>query len=222
MNKNEAMEKIKSTLKGLMKFSKEIGVETKMGTYELTDGTKITCEGDDLAVGEVVYQLDDQGNQTPLEAGTYVINDGRSITVDEKGSITELATAEDAPQEETETPADSLEQSKETKMDDGLPEDGTEDAPAADGDIESRVADLESQLAEVLTILNKLGDGQNEVNEQMMSKIVEISREPGDEPIRLQKKGYEAFDKSSSKLKKQNEAIQDLRDEIKRRRALEN
>lgn len=227
MDKNIATNKIKENLKSLMKFAQELGLakDKKFGTYELTDGTKITCDADDLAVDVIVSALDDQGNKTPLDPGTYELTDGRSfeITGDDSTISTMTVAGKEDPQAETETPADTLEQKKEEKMEDGIPDEETEtEAPASsDKDVESRIADLESQLAEILNLLNKMGDSgatQNEVNEQMMSKLIELANEPGEEPISLKKKSYEMYDRTSAKSKVSHDTLLELREEIKKRR----
>ena len=187
----------------------------------LTDGTNITISTADLEIGAEVYMIDDQGNQTPLDNGDYVLQDGRTFTV-EDNSITAIEGSEGDSEGDVETgdsETDSVETAKQKMDANGLPEghgpaaagEAADDA-AADADLSTRVSDLEKQLAEVLNILNKMGDSQNDLNQQMMSKISEVADEPGGNPIKKVKKGYESYNKevvaSRVKQDKSMEVIQ--------------
>jgi hypothetical protein len=183
MNKNDTLKKIKENLKYLIKFSTEL---KEFSNFDLTDGTKITSPDSELAVGCEVYAIDDQNNQTPLNDGDYVLTDGRTISV-ANNVITAISDSSEDPQDETESP-EEVDQEKQ-KMSDGLPDDQPAEAAGADqSDIVARLTDLENKIEEILNIINKLGDTQGDVNEQMMSKIEEFSKSPGDKPIRSAKK----------------------------------
>ena len=187
MNK-DLINKIKDNLKSLMKFSEEIKEEKTFSNYDLTDGTKITSPSTDLEIGAEVYAIDDQGNQSPLDDGEYVLTDGRTINVE--GNVVSVIT--DGSEEPTED-ADKAEEDM-VKMEDGLPED--HDAKSKDvdtNDVASRLSDLENQIEDILNILKKLGDAQGDVNEQMMSKLEDFSKENGGEPIKPMKKGYSDY-----------------------------
>lgn len=221
MDRNKAIENFKDSLKKLMSFTKQ-----KFNNFKLTDGTQITTSADDIAVGVELYQIDDLGNQTPLDNGDYVLEDGRTFTIKDNKIVEIAEAAMDGTDVETggdET--DAVETSKQ-KMDSGLPEGhdkaNVKDAPEADtqkaGDVSDRVENLEKQVAEILNLLGQMGPAQNEANEQMMTKINKfesnlklISSEPGDEPIKTQKKGYEVYSKKNIKAKDSDEALERLR-----------
>lgn len=204
MNKNERNSLASSIKEGLrMLFS----TEKKFSDFVLTDGTKITTTGTDLIEGEEVYMLDDQGNQTPLDNGDYVVNDGRTITV-ENNMIKAIALSEDGKEDETPV-ADANTGNTVTneKMEDGMA-----DAPSEDGDLASRLTDVENHIEEILNMIKQLMDGHKSSEEQMMSRINDIADEPGDAPIRTSKKGYEVFDKKSMKAKASEAAMEDIRE----------
>lgn len=204
MNKrDQAIQELKMSFKKILKFADEI----KFNNLVLEDGTQITIEGQDIAVGIKVMQLDDQGNQTPLNEDTYTLHDGRSFTVGSDGAITEVMGPDDSDDEATSgEETDNVETSKMTK--DGLPaghdgdpktgEDVTPDTQE-DGDVGSRIEDLEKQVAEIVNFLQQLQNSQQEVNEQMMHKIKRIGSESDVEPIIKTSNGYEAY-KSDRKL----------------------
>jgi len=214
MNKKDALKNIRETLKNLMKFSNEVS-EEKFGTLELMDGTKITTSASDLEVGAEIYVIDDLGNQSPLDDGEYTLTDGRSFVV----SNNVIETINEGV-EEGEDPIETPEEVDNKQMDSNLPE-GHQDAvaeakgeePSADGGLEARIADLEKQLEDIKSILDKMGSIQNDVNEQMMSKISRVANEPGAEPIKSIKK--ETF--NYNKTNKSKEAMADLKEFFKER-----
>lgn len=213
VNKDKQMQKMRSILKDLFKFAKE-----EFDTLKLEDGTQITISTSDLEIGSQVFVLDDSGNQSTLDDGTYTLQDGRTFTIADNG-VTEI-TEVGGEDEETDSsePGTDVTTTADTKMD-GLPaghgeEQDEKDIPAAEGeqtDSSKRLDDLEHQVAEILNILNKIGDGQNAVNEQMMSRINAIADEPGDKPVKNGKKGYDVYSKSAIKEKQSQEALDSLR-----------
>jgi len=210
MTRDSALKNIRETLKNLMKFSNEVS-EVKFGTMELMDGTKITTSASDLEVGAEIYVIDDLGNQTPLNDGEYTLTDGRSFTVSNNVIETIM-------EGESEEPMETPEEVDNKKMDSNLPE-GHQDAvaeakgeePKANGALEARIADLEKQLEDIKSILDKMGSIQNDVNEQMMSKISRVANEPGAEPIKSIKK--ETF--TYNKLNSRKETMDDLKEFFK-------
>lgn len=193
MNNDVLVNKIKDSLKSLLKFSSELKDE-EFASFDLTDGTKITSTSKTLEVGSEVYAIDDQGNQTPLNDGDYVLTDGRTITV-ALNKITVITGGD------TETPAEEAAPTEEVDqaMTDGLPDSHPADATGAPtNDIEARLTDLEKQVQDILNIINKIGDAQGGINEQMMSKIKDLSDEPGEKAIKTTKKGYSDYKKGSS------------------------
>lgn len=197
MNRNETIKSIKESLKKL--FSAE---EKKFSDYTLTDGTKITSPDYELSVGCEVYALDDLGNQTPLDNGDYVLSDGRTITVVDN-AITSIS--DTTGKTESESPVSDASNAN-VEMNDGLAE-----APSEESDLATRVADLESQLEEILNMLKSMADGTAEAQSQMMSAVKKIADEPGAEPIKTSKIGYEEYNSKRISSKKNMEEINELR-----------
>lgn len=213
MNRNNSIREIKENLKKLLHFS----TEQKFNNFTLTDGTNITTTSTDIEIGAEVYMLDEQGNQTPLDNGDYVLQDGRTFTIADN-VVTDIKAPEgdgQKPEQTGDSTTDAPKQEapvKEAMDANGLPEghdpsvEGETPAEeSSEGDLSARVADLEKQLAEVLNILSKMGDSQNDLNEQMMSAIKTFGSEPGDKPVRNGKRGYEVYDKDKSYSKKKGE-----------------
>ena len=168
--------------------------------------------------------LDDLGNQTPCDNGDYVLQDGRTFTVTD-GKISDIKQTE-AGEEKPES-GDTTTEKPETMASDGLPEGHTGDQVEGDqpskdeqmdGEIGSRVEALEKSVAEILNILSKMGDSQNELNEQMMASIKKFGAEPGDEPIKSVKKGFDMY--ASKKAVQNQESFNELKELMKQRRKM--
>lgn len=74
----------------------KLGVETNFESMNLEDGTAIEAES--FAAGEAVFIVAEDGN-IPLPVGTYTLEDGRSLTVEEEGIIAAVGEAEVADEE---------------------------------------------------------------------------------------------------------------------------
>ena len=211
MTKNPLIDTIKANLKKLFSTTYQFS------DFVLTDGTKITTEGNELTVGGTVYCVDEKGNQTPIDDGDYVLNDGRTITV-VANAITEIA-GEASTEDETPV-SDANTANVEEKMADGLAE-----TPSDEGDLASRVADLEAHLEEILKMLSDMSGAQNSTNEQMMSKISALDDEPGAAAIKPHKQGFSGYESYSPKKineKKNIEEILELRNIISKNRQSNN
>lgn len=202
-NRNETIRSIKESLKRL--FSSE----NNFSNFVLTDGTKITSTADELEIGVEIYVIDEEGNQTPLDNGDYVLSDGRTITITDN-KITNIAGE-----------ASTEEENTVVEMNDGLPEETTEE-PTEEGDLAKRVGDLESQLTEILNLIKQMTEAQTKTQEQMMSKIKSIANEPGEEPIKTSKKGYEGYNSKTINAKRNMAEIEELRSIIAQKNKRDN
>jgi hypothetical protein len=184
--RNELFSTIKKDLLKLFSFSAE-----KFSSYVLSDGTKITTENE-LIVGAEVFKLDELGNQSPLDKGDYVIEDGRTIVYD-GSAITEI---KDAQLEKTqeEVPVEDLKKEEEIKAEDMPVVEVETKEVETENTMDVRVADLEKMVVEILDILKTITEGQNKANEQMMSKMMEFGAEPGAQSIKVKKTGKSEYD----------------------------
>ena len=193
MNKTDkAYLEFKSSLKKLFNFNDDM----KYSTYDLTDDTKITSTSDCLKVGDEVYAIDADGNQTPVNDGSYVLKDGRTIVI-EMNVIKEIkgdATTSDTPVENADTETMAVDPA-DTKTE--KPEDQKKEGDSIESLIK-RVEELENKMIEMM-------NGQSKANEEMMSKLNIISDEPA-ESENFAKKGLDTL-KSGSKA-----SIEELRD----------
>lgn len=184
MNKEDVILSIKSSLKRL--FSTEM----KFADYTTTDGVKIHCDADKIDVGVGVQGVDEMGMFFPLDNGTYVLNEGYTINVvDGKvESISEVAEVEDEQLESV----------------------GEEITPTTETEMGKRIEMIETQMAEILSLVNDMVKGQEKMNKTFMSDITEIKSQPASPSIKSDKKGFQGFSKDFSKEAKRNE-LEDLR-----------
>lgn len=205
MNKNETINSIKESLKKLF------ATDVKFSDFVLTDGKKITSTATDLEIGVEVYAVDELGNQTPLDNGDFVLQDGRTITVVDN-AITNIAGEIST---EAESPVSNAD--VEQEMNDGMVEPASEE-----GDMAQRVADLEAQLEEVLNLLKQMSEAQMKSQDQMMSKIKTIADEPGDEKVQVSKVGYNEYSTKNVNAKRNMSEIEELRSLISNKNKRDN
>ena len=96
INNNQKNEKMKNKNVLMQKLSKLLG-EDKFTDITAADGTVLSYEGE-LAVGTAMFMTDGDGNQVAAAAGDYVMEDGKTITVDGDGvvsAITEASTEDE-------------------------------------------------------------------------------------------------------------------------------
>ena len=173
MNKNEAILKIKESLKQLMKF--ESGEEKKEVVETLSevttkDGIKLSFDGEEITVDTEIFKLDENGNRVPCEDGEYSLNEGKTIVVT-SGKVTEIkdempeGVVEETPVEDA-TINMEVEEVVEVKEEE------------KDSELKDKVAYLEEKINTIMNILAELTG----VSEEMSSKFEEFSKQPGGEP----------------------------------------
>jgi len=198
MNKQESIEKIKTTLSELKQLALSLKgkKEVKLEDIKCDDGTLLTINGD-LAVGVEVYTKDAEGNTTPVNDGDYNYQ-GQKITI-LSGKVDKI---EEIKVEETvESPDDNADVNmEEVKTEEKLEvveeEVKTEEKP--DGEvveeekteekmsIDQRVQMLEEGMGKILAVLDQVLSKTEETlteNTELEKKVTELSAEPGDVSI---------------------------------------
>lgn len=99
------IEKIKTLL-----LSKEESKETKMyAEMILDDGRVLATEDDQFMIGSVVMVVGDDGETSPLTAGTYTMSDGAKLTIDEDSKILDMGEEKEAEGVENEEEKEEME-----------------------------------------------------------------------------------------------------------------
>ncbi len=102
------IEKIKKLL-----LSKEESKETKMyAEMILDDGRVLATEDDQFMIGSVVMVIGDDGETSPLAAGTYTMSDGLKLTIDEESKILDMGEDKAAEEVENEEEKEEMEEEK--------------------------------------------------------------------------------------------------------------
>ena len=127
----ETLEKIKTLLSIDNKESKEVKMYAEM---ILDDGRVVATEDEQFMIGSEVFVVNDDGDASPLSAGSYTMEDGAKLTIDDNGKILDMG-------EEKE--AEGVEASEEK-------EEMAEEADVADWKgMEIRIKNLEDAVADL-------------------------------------------------------------------------
>ena len=141
----------------------------------LEDGRVLATEDDQFMIGSKVFAIDDSGEASSIEAGSYTMENGSKITIDENSKILDLGEEKDA--EETEA-SEELAEDDEAAVDDWA---GMEKRIK---NLEDAVADLKKDKTEEKTEMSSelIGELTTQI-EELKSTIVELSGQPAEEGI---------------------------------------
>ena len=155
----DTLEKIKTLLSIDNKESKEVKMYAEM---ILDDGRVVATEDEQFMIGSEVFVVNDDGEASSLAAGSYTMEDGAKLTIDDNGKILDLG-------EEKE--AEDVEAEKEDK------EEMAEEADVADWKgMEIRIKNLEDAVADLKADHDKL-DMSEETEETVEEEVEEVKEE---------------------------------------------
>lgn len=209
MNKEQALQEIKSRLKALFSSEEVESVEVKMYRCMTVDGKTLETDGEVLEVGAQIYNIDENGDRTPVEDGTYVTED-YSIMV--KDNMVESIIVPEETEDVIENPAEPVEavemkiepNADETKEDfvsrcvsyemgQGKEQDQAlgmcyaiyEEKMGSDykDKKDEKMAELENKLTEMSKMIETLTETTIELNE----KIINLSKQPAIAPVVMEK-----------------------------------
>ena len=197
----DTLEKIKTLLSIDNKESKEVKMYAEM---KLDDGRVVATEDEQFMIGSEVFVVNDDGEASPLSAGSYTMEDGAKLTIDDNGKILDMG-------EEKE--AEDVEAEKEDKEEMEHEPGHDSEADVADWagmekrikNLEDAVADLKADKVEASAELSEetkedteedktemssevIGELMTQV-EELKGKIVELSGEPATEGIKYNPEG---------------------------------
>ena len=123
---NTKLSRIKETLKSVLAQFQSERITTDKGIVDVQKA------GDEVAVGDTIMGVDEEGNTVALESGEYILTDGTILKV-EDGKIAEIVVPElDAPEEkpaEEEVPAEEEAPAEEEKPEEEPEAPAEEEAP---------------------------------------------------------------------------------------------
>ena len=95
----DTLEKIKTLLSIDNKESKEVKMYAEM---ILDDGRVVATEDEQFMIGSEVFVVNDDGEASPLSAGSYTMEDGAKLTIDDNGKILDMGEEKEAEEVEAE------------------------------------------------------------------------------------------------------------------------
>ena len=176
---------------------------------KLDDGRTLATEDEQFMIGSKVFAINDDGEASPLEAGSYTMENGNKMTIGDASEILDLGEEKEAEDVEASEEEMSEEVSEEAK------EELAEEADVADWkgmeirikNLEDAVADLKADKVEASAELSKeelseeveeedktemsseiIGELTTQI-EELKNKIVELSNEPATEGISYNPEG---------------------------------
>ena len=152
----DTLEKIKTLLSIDNKESKEVKMYAEM---ILDDGRVVATEDEQFMIGSEVFVVNDDGEASSLAAGSYTMEDGAKLTIDDDGKILDLG-------EEKE--AEDVEAEKEDK------EEMAEEADVADWKgMEIRIKNLEDAIADLKEDKENMSAETEETVEEEVEEVKE-------------------------------------------------
>lgn len=138
-----------------------------MAEGTLENGTKIATPADNWAEGVEVFVVPDEGEPFPLEAGSYRLDTGAVITVNEEGLISSIESAENVDAEKDKKKDDDAEK---PKLDD----------QQVKSIVESVVTERKFASEESVGSLNEVLKVQNELITKLSEQVAELK-----EPVKM-------------------------------------
>lgn len=149
----------------------------------LKDGeTEVLTDGESIGEGQKLFVRDSEGNRQAAPEGSHTLSDGRTVTVDGEGTITEVADAE--PDGEPE----------------GEPASGDTPTRQELEDTKRRMDNMEKAVQEMA---ENMGSEEKEMEKQVeeLSKAYEeLSKSPAGQPAEYDSLAKELFNKDSKDL----------------------
>lgn len=172
LNRNELINRLMVRIQSFMEPEVKIQEVEFEVSSKTTDGREMIIVGDQIGIGLEIYELV-EGVRVDLVDGEYELTDGTKVSV-ESGLIKELEGPE--PEQEIEIEPATVEMcGEEMKKEEDIKM--MEDPRV--GELETKVADLEKQVMDLITII----EGTMSKQEKMSETINKIAKQPADEPF---------------------------------------
>ena len=124
-------------------------VKTELAQAELKEGT--TIEADSFEEGQAVFIVTEDGEKIPMPEGTYELEDGRKVEVNDSSMIVSIGTGEEAEEAEGEVEQEAKEEmSEEAEGEAPKEEELKEDEKEEMGDMDKLREELRQYVREVV------------------------------------------------------------------------
>ena len=163
---------------------------------KLEDGRIIATEDEQFVVGSKVFAIGDDSEATPLEAGSYTMENGYKLSIDDKSKILDLG--EEKESEEELSAEDTREPIEEQLAEESEAEETDwaktyvemkDRVEALEKAVYGENVNVEASAEEKTEMSNEvIGELMTQI-EELKSKIVELSGEPASEGIEYNPEG---------------------------------
>ena len=168
------IEKIKKLL-----LSKEESKETKMyAEMILDDGRVLATEDDQFMIGSTVMVVGDDGETSPLGAGTYTMSDGMKLTIDEDSKILDMGEEKEAEGVEAEEEKEEMQEEEKEKME----EIDEEKVAMAINDATPDMVDMK-KAREMAKKVKEMAYGDKEEMSEEVEEVEEVKEEVKEEEM---------------------------------------
>lgn len=142
-------------------------VKTELAQAELKEGT--TIEADSFEEGQAVFIVTEDGEKIPMPEGTYELEDGRKVEVNDSSMIVSIGSGEEAEEAEGEGEAEVEQEAKEE-----MSEEAEGEAPKEE---ELKEDEKEEELGDMDKLREELRQYVREVVMEAMQEKEEMSSE---------------------------------------------
>ena len=157
-------------------------VKTELAQAELKEGT--TIEADSFEEGQAVFIITEDGEKIPMPEGTYELEDGRKVEVNDSSMIVAIGTGEEA--EEAEGEAEVEQEAKEEMSEEGeapKEEELKEDEKEEMGDMDKLREELRQYVREVVMEAMQEKEGKAEMSSEEGEAAPEAVAEETEEKV---------------------------------------
>ena len=139
-------------------------VKTELAQAELKEGT--TIEADSFEEGQAVFIITEDGEKIPMPEGSYELEDGRKVEVNDSSMIVSIGSGEEEKAEEVEQEAkEEMSEEGEAPKEEELKEDEKE-AKAEMGDMDKLREELRQYVREVVMEAMQEKEGKAEMSSE--------------------------------------------------------
>ncbi len=174
-------------------------VKTELAQAELKEGT--TIEADSFEEGQAVFIVTEDGEKIPMPEGTYELEDGRKVEVNDSSMIVSIGTGEEAEEAEGEGEAEVEQEAKEE-----MSEEAEGEAPKEEElkeDEKEEIGDMDKLREELRQYVREVVMEAMQEKEEMSSeeKVEEAAPETAAEEAQVEEKAEEvAVEASAQKV----------------------
>jgi len=149
-------------------------VKTELAQAELKEGT--TIEADSFEEGQAVFIVTEDGEKIPMPEGTYELEDGRKVEVNDSSMIVAIGTGEEEAEGETE-----VEQEAKEEMEEKEKEEMSEEAEELKEDEKEEMGDMDKLREELRQYVREVVMEAMQEKEEMSSEEGEAKPEETEE-----------------------------------------